>query len=149
MDEARRFQIAPCDDLQVARLRRELGVSGALAQILVRRGFAEPEQARRFLAADERHPPSAFVGIEAAIAAILAHVRAHGRITVHGDYDVDGICSTAVLVRVLRALGADVDWYLPDRARDGYGLNPETVRRLALRGTPRSSWPSRWGSTSS
>ena len=53
----------------------------------------------------------------------------------HGDYDVDGICSTAVLVRVLRALAADVDWYLPDRARDGYGLNSETVRRLALRGT--------------
>ncbi|HEY3758522.1 MAG TPA: single-stranded-DNA-specific exonuclease RecJ [Solirubrobacteraceae bacterium] len=135
MDEARRFQIAPCEDSQVARLCRELDVSGALAQILVRRGFAEPEQARRFLAADEQHPPSAFTGIDAAIAAILSHVRAHTRITVHGDYDVDGICSTAVLIRVLRALGADVDWYLPDRARDGYGLNPETVRRLALRGT--------------
>jgi single-stranded-DNA-specific exonuclease len=135
MDEARRFQIAPCDDLQVARLRRELGVSGALAQILIRRGFAEPEQARRFLAADEQHPPSAFAGIEDAIAVIHTHVRERTRITVHGDYDVDGICSTAVLVRVLRALGADVDWYLPDRARDGYGLNPETVRRLALRGT--------------
>src|SRR6202041_399138 len=87
------------------------------------------------LAADEEHPPSAFAGIEQAIAAILAHVDAGTRITVHGDYDVDGICSTAVLVRVLRALAADVDWYLPDRARDGYGLNAETVRRLALRGT--------------
>ena len=57
------------------------------------------------------------------------------RITIHGDYDVDGVCSTAVLVRVLRALGADVDWYLPDRATDGYGLNPKTVERLAARGT--------------
>ncbi len=135
MDEIRRFQIAPCADSQVLRLQSELGVSGALAQILVRRGFAEPEHARSFLAADEEHPPGAFAGIEEAIAVILTHVKAATRITVHGDYDVDGICSTAVLVRVLRALGADVDWYLPDRARDGYGLNPETVRRLALRGT--------------
>jgi single-stranded-DNA-specific exonuclease len=135
MDEIRRFEIAPCAESQVLGLRRELGVSGALAQVLVRRGFADPQQARRFLAADEEHPPSAFAGIEEAIAVILAHVQAGTRITVHGDYDVDGICSTAVLVRALRALAADVDWYLPDRARDGYGLNPETVRRLAQRGT--------------
>jgi single-stranded-DNA-specific exonuclease len=135
VDEIRRFQIAPCADPQVELLQRALGVSGALAQVLVRRGFADPEQARAFLAADEWHSPGAFTGIERAIAAILAHVEAGARITVHGDYDVDGICSTAVLVRVLRALAADVDWYLPDRARDGYGLNPETVRRLALRGT--------------
>lgn len=135
MDEIRRFQIVPCAESQILHLQRELGVSGALAQVLVRRGFADPEQARRFLAADEEHPPGAFAGIERAIAAILAHVEVGTRITVHGDYDVDGICSTAVLVRALRALAADVDWYLPDRARDGYGLNPETVRRLALRGT--------------
>ncbi len=53
----------------------------------------------------------------------------------HGDYDVDGVCSTAVLVRALRELGADVDSYLPDRASDGYGLAQHTVRRLAARGT--------------
>ncbi len=78
----------------------QLGVSEALAQVLVRRGLAEPERARAFLAADEEHPPAAFAGIEEALATILAHVRAGARITVHGDYDVDGICSTAVLVRV-------------------------------------------------
>jgi single-stranded-DNA-specific exonuclease len=135
MDEIRHFQIAPCAEPQVRSLQRALGVSGALAQVLVRRGFVDPEQAGSFLAADEEHPPDAFEGIAEAIAAILAHVQARTRITVHGDYDVDGICSTAILVRALRALGAEVDWYLPDRARDGYGLNPETVRRLALRGT--------------
>ncbi len=47
---------------------------------------------------------------------------------------MNGVCSTAVLVRALRRLGADVDWYLPDRASDGYGLNMDTVRRLAARG---------------
>ncbi len=130
-----RFEIAPCPQPRVQALERQLGVSGALAQVLVRRGLEDPERARAFLAADEEHPPAAFEGIGEALTTILDHVRAGARITVHGDYDVDGICSTAVLVRVLRALGADVDWYLPDRASDGYGLNAHTIRRLAVRGT--------------
>ncbi len=106
-----------------------------MGQVLVRRGLAEPELASGFLAADESHAPSAFDGIDDALAPILRHVRSGGRITVHGDYDVDGICSTAVLLRTLRALGASVDSYLPDRAGDGYGLAMGTVRRLADRGT--------------
>jgi single-stranded-DNA-specific exonuclease len=135
MGEHRHFALAPCPQPQLHELGRELGVSEALAQVLVRRGFADPLEARAFLAAREEHPPSAFAGIEDAIGAIRAHVRAGGRITVHGDYDVDGICSTAVLVRALRAVGAEVDWYLPDRRSDGYGLNARTVERLAARGT--------------
>jgi single-stranded-DNA-specific exonuclease len=119
----------------VERLRRELGLSGVLAQVLVRRGMADPVDARAFLAADEEHPPEAFSAIGEAVAVMLGHVARGTRITIHGDYDVDGICSTAVLVRTLRGLGADVDSYLPDRAGDGYGLNVETVRRLAARGT--------------
>ena len=103
--------------------QRELGVSGPLAQVLVRRGLEEPACARAFLAADEEHPHTAFAGIEAAIATIRGTSRRARRITVHGDYDVNGVCSTAVLVRALRALGAHVNWYLPDRASDGYGLN--------------------------
>jgi single-stranded-DNA-specific exonuclease len=130
-----RFEIAECEPAAVGRLRRELGVSGPVAQVLVRRGLAEPAAARAFIAADEEHPYTAFAGIEAAIEMLRRHVEARTRITVHGDYDVDGVCSTAVLVRALRRLGADVDWYLPDRASDGYGLSMNTVARLAARGT--------------
>ncbi len=133
--ESPRFEIADCPSADVARLRAELGVSDALAQVLVRRGMAEPGRARAFLAAEELHPPSAFAGIERAVVSILAHVARGSRITVHGDYDVDGICSTAILLGALRALGADVDHYLPDRLADGYGLGAATVRRLAARGT--------------
>jgi single-stranded-DNA-specific exonuclease len=129
------FEIADCPGALVARLERELRVSGALAQVLVRRGLGEPRIARAFLAAEEEHPCSAFAGIEQAVSLIRAHIDSAQRITVHGDYDVDGICSTAVLLRALRTLGADADSYLPDRASDGYGLNAETVRRLAARGT--------------
>ncbi len=130
-----RFQIPPCPPEQVARLQRELGVSDPLAQVLVRRDLAEPARARAFLAADELHPHAAFAGIEAAVRTIARHLDARSTITVHGDYDVDGVCSTAVLVRALRELGADVNWFLPDRGADGYGLSAQTVRRLAARGT--------------
>src|SRR5207244_6458107 len=57
------------------------------------------------------------------------------QITVHGYYDVDGVCSAAVLVRSLRRLGARVDWFLPSRNEDGYGLSRSTVERLVARGT--------------
>ena len=130
-----RFEIVECPDADVGRLERALGVSGATAQVLVRRGFGEPAHARAFLAADEEHPPAAFAGIDEAAGVILACVESGDQITIHGDYDVDGVCSTAVLVRALRGMGANVDWYLPDRAGDGYGLNEDTLRRLAARGT--------------
>jgi single-stranded-DNA-specific exonuclease len=130
-----RFDVPSCPPDAVARLRAELGVSGPLAQVLVRRGHGDPAAAQAFLAPSEHHPPSAFAGIAEAVASILEQVRAGGLITVHGDYDVDGICSTAILVRTLRELGANVDSYIPDRAGDGYGLSLDTVRRLAARGT--------------
>jgi single-stranded-DNA-specific exonuclease len=130
-----RIEIPSCPGADVERLERELGVSQPIAQVLVRRGLGEPAGARAFLAAEEEHPPSAFAGIGEAVQVILAHVTGGQRITIHGDYDVDGVCSTAVLVRALRRMGANVDWYLPDRASDGYGLNEGTVRRLATRGT--------------
>ena len=130
-----RLEVAPYDYAAAARLVAALGVSHVVAQVLVRRGFAEPAAARAFLAAEARHPLDAFGGLRDGAARILAGVERGARITVHGDYDVDGVCSTAVLVRALRTLGADVDWYLPSRIDDGYGLALATVERLAARGT--------------
>jgi single-stranded-DNA-specific exonuclease len=129
------LDIAPIRIAEVLRLQRELGVSFVVAQTLCRRGLSAPRAARAWIDADEHHPFSAFAGINAAVSTVLPHVDAGTRITVHGDYDVDGVCSTAILVRVLRCLGADVDWYLPSRQEDGYGLAAATVDRLAARGT--------------
>ena len=130
-----RFDIAPYDFAAAEQLGRELGVSHVLAQVLVRRGLGDPVAAQRFLAAEDAHPLDAFGGLRDGAGVILGHVARRSRITVHGDYDVDGICSTAILVRALRTLGADVDWYLPSRIDDGYGLAAATVERLAARGT--------------
>jgi single-stranded-DNA-specific exonuclease len=130
-----RFEISPCPPAEVRRLRRELGVSEPMAQVLVRRGMADPTRAHEFLAGGDEHPPQAFRGIGVPVDLLLGHIRAGTQITIHGDYDVDGICATAVMVRALRALGATVDSYLPDRAGDGYGLGVATVERLAALGT--------------
>ena len=130
-----RLDISPYDFAAARRLEAELQVSHTVAQVLVRRGLTDARAARRFLEAEERHPLAAFPGLAEAATRILGHVEAGHRITVHGDYDADGVCSTAILVRVLRTLGGQVDWYLPSRMEDGYGLNPVTVAKLAARGT--------------
>jgi single-stranded-DNA-specific exonuclease len=130
-----RLAVSAYDFAAARRLAGELGVSHVLAQVLVRRGLGDPAAARAFLAAEDEHPLDAFGGLRAAASQILGHVSRRSRITVHGDYDVDGVCASAVLIRVLRTLGADVDWYLPSRIDDGYGLAAATVERLAARGT--------------
>ncbi len=130
-----RLDVPPCDSAVALTLARDLGVSFAVAQVLVRRGISTLETARAWLAASDEHPASAFAGLDAAVATILRHAADGSRITVHGDYDVDGVSATAILVRALRSIGADVDWYLPSRSEDGYGLSVATVERLHERGT--------------
>jgi single-stranded-DNA-specific exonuclease len=143
VDQPTARPVAPEPWLEVPRydigaalaLESQLGVSHVLAQVLVRRGLSDCSAARAFLEAAEEHSPSAFEGIDRALTVVERHVRSGSRITVHGDYDVDGVCATAILVRALRSLGATVDWFLPDRLVDGYGLAVSTVHRLADRGT--------------
>jgi single-stranded-DNA-specific exonuclease len=130
-----RLELPAYDLAAASSLERELGISHVLAQVLVRRGLADGARAREFLEARERHPPSALSGIDRAVARIECAIADGRRITVHGDYDVDGVCATVVLVRALRSLGASVDWFVPDRIDDGYGLSPAGVHRLAARGT--------------
>ncbi|MGZ4179972.1 MAG: single-stranded-DNA-specific exonuclease RecJ [Solirubrobacteraceae bacterium] len=128
-----RLEIPEYDLSAALALRRELGVSRAFAQVLVRRGLADPHAARDFLRAGETYDPAEFSGIDVAVDAIRRRIESGGRIVVHGDYDVDGVCATAIMVRALRALGANIGWFLPGRIDDGYGLSEETVRRLAGR----------------
>ena len=130
-----RWESQPYDVAVAGRLAGELGVSRIVGAILARRGFADSEDARRFLAAEQRHDPLGLPGVPAACELILDHLRRGSRIAVFGDYDVDGVCSTAMLVRALRALGGDPAWELPSRFDEGYGLSGAAVERLTARGT--------------
>jgi single-stranded-DNA-specific exonuclease len=129
------FAAEPYSYAEAWTLSEELGLSEPVAVTLVRRGYRSPEQARAFLAADESHPPAAFAGMELAVERVRAAIAAGRRITVHGDFDVDGVCATTVMVGTIRDLGGEVDWFIPNRIEDGYGLSSDNVRRLADRGT--------------
>ena len=129
------FTLAPYSYAEAAMLARELDLAEPVAVALVRRGFRTVEAARAFLAADESHDPSEFDGIGDAVAAIRGAIERNERITVHGDYDVDGVTATTILVSALREAGADCDWLIPARVEDGYGVTMATVDRLAERGT--------------
>src|ERR687897_177432 len=134
-EPARVFQADPYDYGEVRRLAARLGLAEPVAVTLVRRGYRTVEAAKRFLEARELHDPREFTGIEGICERILTVGRERGRITIHGDYDVDGVCATSILVSTLRSLGAKCDWLIPDRLSDGYGLSAGSVEQLRRRGT--------------
>src|SRR3954449_4958610 len=129
------WTIRPCPHRVQTELAQELGISELTASILVRRGYANSADARAFLAGEQPpHDPFLLGDMQVACERIRGAIGAGKRICVHGDYDVDGISATALAVLLLRELGADVDWHLPSRFDEGYGVNRGTLARLADEG---------------
>ena len=121
-----------CDDAPAVALSQELGVSPVTARLLCIRGLGAPDDARRFLSPrlDDLYDPFKLAGMSTAVDRILNAISSKHRIAIHGDYDVDGVTSTVILRRALELLGADVVHFIPERLRDGYGLQPATIDRL-------------------
>ncbi len=129
------WHLEPCSHARVRALADTLALDEVTASVLVRRGYGEPDEARRFLdGALPGHDPFALGDMREAVDAITAAVAAGQQICVHGDYDADGICATALAVLLLRELKAEVAWHLPSRFEEGYGLNADTLTRLAEEG---------------
>jgi single-stranded-DNA-specific exonuclease len=122
----------PCDEARVDALARDLTVSPIVARLLCIRGLDEGERARRFLtpSLDDLHDPFRLTDMTAAVDRILVAIARRERMAIHGDYDVDGVTSTVILRRALELLGADVVHFIPERLRDGYGLQPAALDRL-------------------
>lgn len=112
-------------------LAQELKISDILAQILVNRGITSVDEAREFLWADleQLHSPLLLPDLKLAVDRIALAISRGEKILIYGDYDVDGITSTTVLVLTLQELGAQVEFYIPDRLEEGYGLNLEAMER--------------------
>jgi len=129
------WSVKPCSQAEADALGEALEISETTARVLVRRGYADPEAAQAFLAGEmPAHDPFLLGDMAGAVEAIKAAIAAGKKICVHGDYDADGICATALAVLILRELGADVTWHLPSRFEEGYGLQRETLARLADEG---------------
>jgi single-stranded-DNA-specific exonuclease len=130
---SKRWRIHPHDAECIAALERGATVPAVVAQLLVCRGIRDPEQARRFLdpKLSALRDPELLPGCLLAAQRIHQALRQGRRIVVYGDYDVDGITGTALLCQCLKLLGGDAGYYVPHRIDEGYGLNPEAIRRLA------------------
>ena len=121
------------DEDQAGALAASMDLDPLIARLLVLRGITTPEEAGRFLnpRLDHLHDPFLLTDLPLAVDRLQRAIAAGERIAIHGDYDVDGVTSTVILRRVLELLGANVIHFIPERLRDGYGLAPATIERLA------------------
>ncbi len=132
----KQWAIRPPDD-RAAELAQSLKVSPVLAQVLINRGITDAQSASAFLRPKltQLIDPAQMPGIEPAVHRLKHAIKNKEKITVYGDYDVDGITGVSILWQVLTLLGAEVDYYIPHRIDEGYGLNDEAIRTLAKSGT--------------
>lgn len=136
MHPATVWEHLPCDEDHARALARELHVHPIVARLLVLRGFAAADQASNFLnpSLDQLHDPFLLTDLRAGVDRLLAAIARGERIAVHGDYDVDGITSTVILRRMIEKLHGEVVHFIPERLRDGYGLQPEAIELLHAKG---------------
>jgi single-stranded-DNA-specific exonuclease len=127
------WEDVPVDAGRVQAAVAALGVPPVIARLLCQRGLDDPDEARRFLSPDlsQLHDPYLLTGVREAVERVRSAVARGESIAIHGDYDVDGVTSTAILRRAIEVLGGEVVHFVPDRLKDGYGLQPATVERLA------------------
>lgn len=132
----KKWNISAHSEGAVSHLCKETGISRLAACVLVSRGYDTPEKAAVFLKDDEKRllNPWLLKDMETAVSVIWQSIQNHEKMVVYGDYDVDGVTATCVLMQFLRKLGARCEYYIPDRLSEGYGLNVEALRRLKENG---------------
>lgn len=128
----RKWTFHPHDEKTIQELSGDLRVTPLVAQVLIARGFTTVQAAQKYLQPklSDLHDPTELPGVPEAARRIVEAVQSQRRITIYGDYDVDGVTSTALLWHCLRLLGATVDYYIPCRMEEGYGLNEPALRQL-------------------
>jgi single-stranded-DNA-specific exonuclease len=132
----KQWQLLPHDPAAIDQLAREMRVSPIVAQLLLNRNQRDAAAAGKFLKASlsSLHEPERLPGMPEAVERLHAAIQAKKRIVVYGDYDVDGVSGTAILLTALRQMEADVDFHVPHRLEDGYGLSCEALRKIAAGG---------------
>jgi single-stranded-DNA-specific exonuclease len=134
--QSRLWEFQPSDEATASALSASVGIGLVTARLLCQRGITTADDAARFLRPSlaDLHDPFRLTGMAAAVNRVLAAIDRKERVAIHGDYDVDGITSTVILERTIAAMGGDVRHFIPDRIRDGYGLQVPAVERLAAEG---------------
>ncbi len=130
------WRLLPHDQPAIERLTQEAGCPPLVAQLLLNRQVRTAEQAKQFLDAPlkDLHEPELVPGIIEASRRLHEAVKGQRPICIFGDYDVDGVSGTAILYTTLQLMGAKVDFFVPHRLEDGYGLNPRALQKIATDG---------------
>lgn len=107
-----------------------------IQELLFERGIRTSEETERFLSPDVKnlHPPRQLASVDQAADRVYEAIESEEKILVYGDYDADGVCSTAILIESLRELGAHCDYYIPNRFTEGYGPNEQAFKNAAKSG---------------
>lgn len=133
----KRWKVRPPDTEAQDILARELKISSLTAGLLINRGLRSPSEAFSFLSPSlkDLHDPFQMKDMDKVVARIIKAIKGNEKISIYGDYDVDGTTGTALLYLFLREAGVSVDYYIPERLKQGYGLNNQSLKQLADSGT--------------
>ena len=128
----KKWEYYQTDENEVEKIKSDNNISELLAKVLVNRGFKEKEEIYKFLypKIEDLNDPFLLNDMNIAVERILQAKERGEKVTVYGDYDVDGITSIAVLVKFFRELGIDIEYYLPSRLEEGYGLNNDALLKI-------------------
>lgn len=128
----KQWRFAAHDQSVVSRLSQEMSCSPLLAQVLAARGVESKQVAQQLFATkmNDLHEPDLLPGIPEAADRVIKAIQSQRRITIYGDYDVDGVTATSILWHCFKLAGATVDYYIPSRVEEGYGLNLDAIHTL-------------------
>ena len=129
----KKWQIYETNKEKVKELEEKYGINELLATILVNRNIVNEDEIRLFLkpTRNDFHDPFLIKDMDIAVDRILKAIEEKQKVTIYGDYDVDGITSITVLKSFLKDVGLEVDSYIPNRLEEGYGLNKEAVKKIS------------------
>ncbi len=132
----KKWQIYETDENKIKQMEEKYGINKLLATILVNRNITKEEDIRLFLepTRNDFHDPFLMTDMKKAVDRIIQAIKSQEKITIYGDYDVDGITSITVLKSFLQERGMEVDTYIPNRLEEGYGLNKEAIGKIVKKG---------------
>lgn len=131
----KKWQIYETDETKILELQKKYGLNKLLATILVNRNITTEQEIRLFLEPTRKdfHDPFLIEDMEKSVERIIEAIEKQEKVIIYGDYDVDGITSITVLKSFLKDRGLEVEFYIPNRLDEGYGLNKEAIKKISTK----------------
>ncbi|GEM_PF-25779 len=125
------------DNIKVEELSNSLGITPTISRVLLNRGIANHDEAKKFLYSSltQLHDPFLLKDMDKVVKRIKAAIKNNEKICIYGDYDVDGISSTSIMIKYFNSINHPATYYIPNRMEEGYGLNKDAIEKISINGT--------------